>query len=386
MPVPAIKGGAVENLLQTFLEINEKTNEFQFIVFTINHPQASVLSKSFINTKFISIEVTLLYRISRAIRFIINKLNSYTTSNQFIYEVLKYKKVFLEADMILIENNPGFSTYVRKATSKPIALHLHNDYLNIDNKKLSRKFLNNLNFVVGVSDYIKDRVEQIATDNIRVERVYNGMNLTRFMNYDLINERKTLKQKYSINDGDLVILFTGRITESKGIKLLMEAFIDLSQKHNIKLLIVGSSGFGGSKKNNFIKQLEILSMVAANKIIFTGYIEYSEIHHIYNLADFAVFPSLSPEAFALTTIEALASGLPVIITDAGGMPEAINAKCGIIINRGTEIKKDLLKHMERLITDYELRNEMSTEATRHVQKFNDLTYYQNLSRVLKSFT
>ena len=386
LPVPVVKGGAVENLVQTFLDVNEATSEFKLFVFTVAHTKAKELAKSYKNTKFIFIESeTILYKIGRAIRFIINRLMSHTVSNQFIYEVLKYKKIFIEADMVLVENNPGFSNYFRKITDKPIGLHLHNDYLNVDTKILSRKILSNLNFVIGVSNYIKNRVSEIAPVHCKVEFVYNGINLNKFGSEDSAIHKKTLKEKYGIKEGEIVILFAGRLQETKGIKLLIEAYIDVTKIHNTKLLIVGSSGFGGSKKSNFIKHLEELSSTVENKIIFTGYIEYSEINNIYNLADFAIVPSLCEEGLPLTSIEALASGLPVIITDAGGLPETINEKCGIVIKRGPEIKNDLKKEMIRLIVDRGLREKMATEAKKHAQKFNELAYYQSLSSVIKSF-
>ena len=386
LPVPPVNGGAVENLIQTFLDINETTNDFKFIVFSVSNTKALSLSIAYKNTQYIFIESeTIFYKIGRAVRFIINKLRDNTISNQFIYEILKYKKIFLSTDMVLIENNPSYSSYIRKITNKPIGLHLHNDYLNIDTKIWSSKVLCNLNFVVGVSNYIKNRVSEIAPDHCKVDFVYNGMNLNRFGSPDPIIDNKIFTKKYGIEDDEIVILFAGRLQETKGIKLLIEAFIDISEIYNAKLLIVGSSGFRGSKKNKFIKQLEELSRAVVNKIIFTGYIEYSEIHHIYNLADFAVFPSLSPEAFPLTTIEALASGLPVIITDVGGMPETVNEKCGIVIRTGAEIKEELKKEMVKLIVDSKLRKKMSIEAKKHARNFNEHTYFQSLSSVLKSF-
>jgi glycosyltransferase involved in cell wall biosynthesis len=385
LPVPPVKGGAVENLLQTFIDINERTKDFQLFVFSVADKNAIALAKPYQNTKYIFIaSENILYKIGRAVRSIINMLKPNTLSNQFIHKVLKHKKIFAESDLILIENNPGFAKYIGKITNRPIGLHLHNDYLNVNSKKRSKELLDNLNFVVAVSRYIKDRVSEIAPFNCEVKCVYNGLNLNRFCDN---NHRGNLilQKKFDIKEGELVILFTGRLQETKGIKILIEAFIEISTNYNAKLLIVGSSGFGGSKKNKFIRQLEELSKSAIDKIIFTGYINYSEIHDIYNLANFAIFPSLAPEAFPLTSIEALASGLPVIITDAGGLPETINEKCGIIIKRSPQIKENLKKQMIRLITDSKLREEMSIEAKKQAQKFDDINYYQSLSSVIKSF-
>lgn len=386
LPVPALKGGAVENLIQTFIDINEESNDFQLIIFSIYCQDAIEKSKLYQNTQFIFISSeNLSYKIGRIFRFAINAVTGKTIKNQFINNVLKYKNIISDADLILVENNPFYLEFLYKLTNKPIGLHLHNDYLNIDSKTRSRKLLKHSNFIIGVSNYIKNRVIEIAPRHYKVERVYNGMNLNRFCTNNQLAANLILKNKYNIKEGELIILFTGRLQETKGIKILIEAFIEISIKYNVKLLIVGSSGFGGSKKNKFIEQLEELSKSAIDKIIFTGYIDYSEIHHYYNLAHFAVIPSLCEDALGLTSIEALASGLPVIITDAGGLPETINEKCGIVIKRSPQLKEDLKREMVRLITDAKLREEMSIEAKKQAQKFNEINYYQSLSLVIKSF-
>lgn len=385
LPVPASKGGAVENLLQTFLDLNEKTNDFQLIVFTVSDDRAKFLGKVYKNTKFVFIESeNFLYKIERGCRFLINKIKANTFKNQFIFKVLKHKVLINESDIVLIENNPNYLQYIRKITSKPVGLHLHNDYLNIDDSIYASKVLDGIDFVIGVSQYIKDRVVEIAPKQCKVDIAYNGINLERFDFANTQINRKILQEKYGISDNEVVVLFTGRLQKTKGIDLLLDVFIEISETHNVKLLIVGSSGFASSNKTKFIRELEIKSRKALNRIVFTGYIDYSQIHHIYNLANFAVLPSLATEAISLTCIEALASGLPVIVSDSGGMQETINEKCGIVIKRGIEMKENLKKEMEKLIVDEILRNTMSIEAKKRAQKFSDFQYYKSLSSFLKS--
>lgn len=384
LPLPPVKGGAVENLVQTFIDINEKNKDFNLTVFSISHSQARIESKNFKNTKFIFINSSSIkYKIGRVVRFILNKLVPNFTENQFIHSVLKHKKELKSVDLILIENNPYFASYLKKIIFKPIGLHLHNDYLNKDTLPMAKKILENLDFVIGVSNYIKTRVSEIAPFTCKVSMVYNGMSLERF-NFNNVIKSETLKNSYGIKKGEIVIIFAGRLQETKGIKLLIEAFVEIESVHKAKLLIIGSSGFGDSKKSTFITQLEKLSLPVKDQIIFTGYVDHSIIHHIYHIADFAVFPTLGPEAFSLTTVEALASGLPVIISDSGGMPETVNSKCGIILKRGPEMRENLKKAMINLIEDKSLRERMSLESKKQSIKFNDLDYYNTLAHTLKS--
>lgn len=373
LPVPATLGGAVENLLQTFMGFNEKSKDFELIVFSVSNDKAFTLSKSYKGSRFIFIESKgIKYKTGQIFRYLLNRFRVTKVKNQFIYSVLKYKKTLAEADLILIENNPTFIPFVKKETSKPIGLHLHNDYLNIDKKKFSKVVLKNTNFVIGVSRFIKNRVKEVAPPGCKVDFVYNGINLDRF-------NKKQNKEK----SNDIVILFTGRLQKTKGIKLLIEVFLEILESYdNIKLLIVGGSSFGDGKKNSFIQELESLSKKASGKISFTGYIDYNEIHEVYSLADIAVFPSLTTEAFPLTTIEALASGLPVVVSDAGGMPEGVNNKCGFVIERGENMKKDLKRQLIKLIMDKDLRTSMSIEAKSRSLKFSDIEYSKSFASIL----
>jgi len=384
LPVPSVNGGAVETLIQTFINNNERTNEFEICLFSIFNANALQLSHSYKNTKFIFINQTsLYYSINRILRHIVNRIKPNYLCNQFIYEVLKYQNILFEASVIIIENSPRFASYIRKITKTTIGLHLHNDYLNRETILTSQKILNDLDFIVAVSQYIKNRVSEISQNKNKVEIVYNGIKLDRFINYSCHSERINFLAQFKINEGEIIILFSGRLQESKGIKILIETFLEISASYNIKLIVIGSSEFKDSKKNKFIKELEKLSSEAVDKIIFTGYIDHSEIHKIYSLADFAVIPSLAPEALSLTSIEAQASGLPVIITDSGGLPETINIKSGIIIKRGPNMKNELKNSMIQLITNTNLRKEMSIEAKKQAIKFNDQFYYDSFSSILR---
>lgn len=384
LPLPPVKGGAVENLVQLFIDINEQKNVFKIIVFTIAPPINTFNLTHFNNTEYIFINSnSFSYRLGRGIRFVINKLFKNCIKNQFLFSILKHQNKLNSADLVLIENNPFYASYLKKYIYKPLGLHLHNDYLNKDNLSVSRKILDSLDFVIGVSNHIKNRVLEIAPSSCNVSMVYNGLNLERFNSNNVIKS-ETLMNKFGINKGEIVIIFAGRLQESKGIKILIESFLEIKHTHKVKLIIVGSSGFSDSRKSKFIKHLQKLCEPIKDQIIFTGYVEYTEIHNYYNIADLAIFPSIGPEAFSLTTIEALASGLPVIISDSGGMPETITLKCGIIIKRGPEMKENLKKAISKLIADRALRELMSNEAKMHSTKFNEYNYFNELSTKLKS--
>ncbi|HIF9523263.1 TPA: glycosyltransferase family 4 protein [Photobacterium damselae] len=384
LPIPSVKGGAAETLLQTFIDYNERNPKFNICIFSILDDIALEYSNEYKHTKYIYIDSNpVWYKLSRAIRFLINNYTPFTIKNKFISEVLKYKTIFKESDLNLVICNPYYSTYINDISSSPIGLHLHNDYLNIESVKLDKRIIGHYDFLICVSDYIKSQVESALTYPVDIRRVYNGIDVDRF-HCKSEGEIERLKSKYNINKNDKVIIFTGRLIESKGIKVLIEVFLEIMNAYSIKLIIVGSSGFKNSSKTSFNRELESLTHKALGNIIFTGFIDNNNIQNIYHLADFCVLPSLTTEAFPLTALEAMAAGLPVIVTDAGGMSETIDTSCGFIIKRDDLFRDKLKNAIIKLLDDQELRDSMSRSSLERSEMFRNELYINNLISVLLS--
>ena len=90
LPVPATCGGAVENLIQQLLDDNEKNTNFEFTVFSLYEEKAFEYSKKYKYTKFIFIDGdTKKYKISRVIRYLINRLPGIYIGNSYIHLVKK---------------------------------------------------------------------------------------------------------------------------------------------------------------------------------------------------------------------------------------------------------------------------------------------------------
>ena len=115
LPLPASKGGAVENLIENLLNENEKENEIYFSIFSIYDEKAVQLSKGYKNSKFIFIKLNIFVKMLDKITFwiannILKKENS--QSYRFIFQRLYYlRKVskYLKVnnyDKVLLENHP----------------------------------------------------------------------------------------------------------------------------------------------------------------------------------------------------------------------------------------------------------------------------------------
>ena len=223
-----------------------------------------------------------------------------------------------------------------------------------------------------------NRVKEISEDkkNI-VQTVYNGISVEKFGKQKYIKEIEEWRLKLKINRDDKVILYTGRIVPEKGVKELIEAFININidNKEKLKLIIAGAVDYSANKESIYFSELKKISRYYTN-IIFTGYVDYNKMPALYATADIGVVPSTWEEPFALTVIEHLATGNPVIITDSGGMPELVNRNCSITVDKGNiqQLSNAIIKVLGY---NKEKINIISQNAKEQAKKFSKELYCKN---------
>ena len=199
------------------------------------------------------------------------------------------------------------------------------------------------------------------------------------MNFD---EKRKLKEKYGIKDNEKILLFTGRITPEKGVKELVESLKNVSNQ-NYKLLILGSALNELKTKTKYQEEIENIVQTISSKVIFTGFIKYEEINKFYSIADIAVLPSIWDDPAPLTVIESLISGLPIITTNSGGIPEYATNGSAIIIERNKDLAENLSKNINLLLNDEAKLKEMSTSAKKVSKDLTLNNYYNNFIDIMK---
>lgn len=387
LPVPATKGGAVESIVENIIKRNEKYKKMQFEVFSCYDSIAEKKSIEYKNTSFRFINVGNIVKLMDKIVYWIAK-NILRKEKTMSYRYIVQRLVFLnkvskilkqeDYDKIVLENHETLFLALKwrknyKKYEGRYYYHIHNeiksDYGCRDIIKKTRKIL-------CVSNYIKEQVKKylmISENNIEVLK--NCIDIEKF-NFEIDeSEKLKLRKKFGINKEEKVLLFTGRLNREKGIKELLEA-ITLIKRNDFKLLIVGSFFFGTSIENNFEKEIKDIIEKIDKKIIFTGYIPYDEMQKIYAIADIAILPSMWEEPAGLTIIESMASGLPVITTNSGGIPEYINDNMSITIDRDSNIVLNIKESITELLDNYELRKKMSKYAKENSKKYNLNNYYK----------
>lgn len=389
LPIPAVMGGAVENLVQQLLELNEKNPQYNFLVYTPYTPSAFQKSKVYKYTEFVFIKnKSFCYKLQSIVLRLNSKIKSlfeYDFMNQYLNIILKDMIHREDIEYVILENAPKYAIQIRKHLPKvKIIQHYHNvpEELNIWK---SVDAATDIYFCI--SEFIKNKVVStfhLQNNKEKAQVFYNCINTKRFQCESIV-QKKILREKLNIPEKDTIIIYTGRLQPYKGVKELLLAFKQLNVP-NVKLLIVGGSFFAGYKKNKFTKELENIASQLSDKVIFTGFIPYEKIQLYYLISDIAVIPSICEEAFGLTCLEAMSSGLPVIATATGGIPEVVNKESAILINNDSNLINNIASSLIFLIEDKEKREQMSKAALKRASQFTLESYWNNFKYLISNIS
>jgi hypothetical protein len=126
-----------------------------------------------------------------------------------------------------------------------------------------------------------------------------------------------------------------------------------------------------------------LALKNTGRIIFTGYVNNEELYKYHQISDIQVIPSLCEDAAPLVPIEGMCSGLPLIVTDSGGMIEYIDDACALVVSRD-EIVKNLTKAIMRAKADDAWRRKASHEGPLRAEKFSEEAFYRNFVSLIET--
>lgn len=382
-PVPSVKGGAIETLIDVFVEENEIYGKYDVVLYSYFDELAFKESKKYNNTKFVYIkERKIINKIYNFFGKIIRKIFKTEINSIFLRNVIKdiEKKNIRE---VIIEGNMEYVIPIKKSNKNiNIYLHIHHEAFKCFTDKTS-KISNSCKKIITVSEYVRKKTCMIdGIDDKKVVTLNNCTNINLFTGENNIESKEKLRKKYGINKSDKVILFSGRILPIKGIKELIMAFKKYCSTIEAKLLIVGDAGFAKSIKSEYDEELIEISKDISDRIIFTGFIHNKDLPMIHSIVDIAVVPSMWDEPAGLVVLEAMASKLPLIVTKSGGITEYVDNECAIVIERDEKIVDNIGKALLELIRNDERRKSMGERGRRRSKKYSWDSYYNNFIDIL----
>jgi glycosyltransferase involved in cell wall biosynthesis len=164
----------------------------------------------------------------------------------------------------------------------------------------------------------------------------------------------SFREKFGALNGEPVLLYVGRISKEKDLDILACAYRKLRQKYpSTRLVLVGDGPY--------LKELRDSIPDAT----FTGYLSGGDLAKAFASADIFVFPSTT-DTFGNVVLEAMASGLPAIVSDTGGPRELVKNGITGYVTRSHDIE-DFTTATARLLSDPALRESMRANARAAVE-------------------
>ena len=203
----------------------------------------------------------------------------------------------------------------KNISGKPLIIHVHatefdrnGENINQTVYAIEREGMENATKIIAVSNLTKNTI--IEKYNIlpeKVETVYNAV------------EPLTPSEKTSNKKGvsEKIVTFLGRITMQKGPEYFIEtANLVLKKMNNVRFVMAGS----GDLMNTMIARAAELEIT--DKFHFTGFLQSDDVLRLFEMTDVFVMPSVS-EPFGIVSLEAMQSGVPVIVSNQSGVTEIV---------------------------------------------------------------
>ena len=203
----------------------------------------------------------------------------------------------------------------QRISGKPLVVHIHStefdrsgQYVNPAICTIEKEGLEAADRVIAVSNLTRNIIlMNYHTDPEKVITVYNAVEPVEVT--EKPNPKKDAKEK--------VVTFLGRITKQKGPEYFLEAaFLVLQKMENVRFVMAGK----GDLRHAMIKRAAELNI--SEYFDFPGFLDHSEIVKLFRRSDVFVMPSVS-EPFGIVTLEAMQSGVPVIISKQSGVSEIL---------------------------------------------------------------
>ncbi|MDD5691450.1 MAG: glycosyltransferase family 1 protein [Candidatus Omnitrophica bacterium] len=215
--------------------------------------------------------------------------------------------------------------------------------------------------IIAVSEFTKSQilsVYDLAEERITV--IYNGVS-DIFRPIEDLSLTREMKNKYNLPED--FILYVGRMDARKNIEGLLRIFsrFKVITKRKEKLVLAGDSVHYFDKIHKLSKALGI-----EGDIILTGYIPEEDLPAVYNSS--RLFASFSfYEGFGLPPLEAMACGIPVIVSDIPVFSEVLADAAAMVDPNQTELAA---RRIAEILENEILYNEMSLQGIKQAKKFS----------------
>lgn len=218
---------------------------------------------------------------------------------------------------------------------------------------IGKKILQHAEFVVAISELVKNEYKQIGVLENKIKKIPNGLD------FIASNEKEFLKKKINVDENAKIILFLGRIRWSKGVDILIKAFKKLNSS-NTHLVIAGPDFGYITYCKKLVEELNLKPYVH-----FIGEVNNEEKSKLLADADMFILPSFY-EGFGMVILEAAASHLPIIMTTSCGLADEFLQKNAAIVveTKNIEAHTNAMRSLLKNPAESKLMSERAFELSK----------------------
>lgn len=256
--------------------------------------------------------------------------------------------------VILAHNGPQLIPSIDVSRHSAV-LYAHNELFQTYSSREATRTVDHAAFIACVSNFLAERTTKKFPSRFsrRVHVVPNGVDCSSFY------PRSDLERNSRLN-----VVFIGRTVPAKGPDILLEAAVRLDRL-DMTIHIVGSQGFDPEAPlSPYEERLRVIAGPISDRVTFSPTMARHQVPNLIRNADVLVVPSKWPEPFGLTVLEGMASGVPVIASSIGGIPEAMG-NAGIQVPANDPVA--LAEALDALAHDEQARQGLGSQCRLYAQ-------------------
>ena len=305
-----------------------------------------------------------------ALRFISDRLMFAVKTNEYLkkdeFDVLHVHLPF--AANILININRKLSSrmvYTAHIGQEEVRLPALFKNENVDSPIFLKLFSPDLYLMKRVSmitvmhEGLANRLIQYGFKKDSVYVIPHGIDIATFDNIDELKVKK-IREKF-VSEEKITVLFAATLTPHKGVEYLVKSADILinEERLNVKFILAGNISLDKAFVEKIKRYIEEKGL--SKNVVITGFLPYDDLKALYRVSDIFVYPLLGYGGVAISLLEAMAAGLPLIATNIGGLPTQVrDGWNGFLVEPANE--KQLAEKIKYLIDHPEERIKMGINS------------------------
>lgn len=380
-PIPCIKGGAIEALMTTLLDQNEKNPIFEFTVYTVKDKNLKKVAEKYRYTRIVEVSEKGLLALYIFIYRVFRKLFCRQLPRRTVYMTRINRSLLKNKyDVVVFATSAQQVVELSDKINSKVLYGVYSDYLRENTPQIDSICKKITAFIAN--SYIRGRIIEelkVAPEKAITVELGGNINLIDLSQLPII--KKSVRKKFDIEDDDILVAYCGRLSSEKGPLELIKA---IQMVKGCKLMIIGGSNFSENEMTDYVKQLRFEADKCNGRVFFTGYVPNRIDSYKYMAAaDIGVVPSICNEAGSAAMREFRCLNVPTVISNMGGMP-LYRGKGSILVEKDNNYVRNLADAIQRLVDDSQLRLQLSSVTREGLEDCTGEAYFGRFADMINS--